>query len=124
MSPENARVFLVEDSETETMEAHWFLEEQGGHTIVLEASSLEEALDMAPLLPEEGINVAVIDANLSPGERDGADGKKVVAAIREQAQSVKIVVYSGGEYDYGDEYVPKPMPRQPRVKIEEVVREI
>jgi ActR/RegA family two-component response regulator len=129
MSPENARVFLTEDDEVDAWRTKEYLK-RGDHSVELRASTLEEALGLVPRLEKEGINVAVVDGNLSSGKRDGADGERVVTAIRKQAPGVKIVVYSGGSYDYGDVRVPKPefspgfkeSDRSP--KIEEIVREI
>lgn len=129
MSPENARVFLVEDDEWDGWYTEKYLK-SGGHLVGLKASTLGEALALVPKLKEERIDVAVVDGNLTRGKRDGADGREVMEAIREQAPSVKIVVYSGGNYDYGDKQVPKSrlLPGSKdsdrTVKIEEVVREI
>jgi len=129
MSPERARVFVVEDDPTTAWRTKGYLE-KGGHSVELQATTLKEALDLIPRLEQEGVNVAVVDGNLSKGGEDGADGKEVVTAIREQVPGIKIIVYSGGNYDYGDRFVPKPRffpefkdsDRSP--KIEEVVREI
>lgn len=124
MSPENARVFLVEDDKIGVMRTRWFLTENGGHTIVAEASSLEEALNLIPHLEEKGVNVAVVDGNLSPDDSSGRDGTTVAEEIRKEAPNVKIVAYSGEKYDYGDVYVPKPHPYKKEVKLEEIVKEL
>lgn len=129
MSPEKAKAFLVEDDWMAAWRTKNYLE-KGGHSVLLEATTLEEALALVPRLEQEGVNVAVVDGNLSKEGKDGADGRKVVEAIRGQAPNIKIVVYSRGDYNYGDEGVPKPRfspefkdsDRSP--KIEEVVREI
>lgn len=127
MSPENANVFLVEDDFLDTWRTGEYLK-MGGHSVKLQASTLEEALALVPKLKEEGINVAVIDGNLSRGKEDGIDGERVVEAIKKQAPNVVTIVYSRGSYGYGDRSVPKPRffpgcTDDDRVKIEEVVRQ-
>lgn len=124
MSPENARVFLVEDDKIGVVNTRWFLTENGGHTIVAEASSLEEALNLIPHLEEKGVNVAVVDGNLSLNDSSGRDGATVAEEIRKRAPNIKIVAYSGEKQDYGDVYVPKPYPFEERVKLEEIVKEL
>lgn len=125
MSPEYAKIFLAEDDKIEVVNTRWFLKEKGGHEVVLEAKSLEEALDMVPKLLEKGVNIAVVDGNLSPEKHDGEDGAKVAEAIRKQAPGVKIIAYSGGNYDYGDVYVSKPLgPGERLVKIEEIATKL
>ena len=49
MSPENAKIFLVEDNELDIRDTRRFLKE-GGHQIMVEARSLEEALNLIPSL--------------------------------------------------------------------------
>ena len=83
MSPEKAKIFLVEDNEFDICDTRWFLKE-GGHQIVIEAKSLEEALNLIPSLKEKEINVAIVDGNLSSGERSGSDGARIAEEIRKK----------------------------------------
>ena len=106
MSPERARVFLVEDSGSDLVNAR-FLIEHGGHEVIVEARSLSEALSLVPRLQEMEINVAVLDGNLSEGKSDGEEGKTVAEEIRALDAGIKIVCFSGNEYDWGDAFVGK-----------------
>lgn len=54
MSPEKAKIFLVEDSRVEIVDTRWFLEKKGGHTVIAEAATLEEALKLIPDLEKLG----------------------------------------------------------------------
>ncbi len=90
MSPEKARVFVVED------EKRWkdLIKDvltDAGHSVVLTAQTREQALAAVPQLRGLGVQVAIIDGNLSPYNDDGADGKALLAAMRAQAPEVKTV---------------------------------
>lgn len=92
MCPENANVFVVED------EKFWQdgikdLLSQGGHRVVLSATSLDEALEATNNLSTLGVQVATIDGNLK-GYSGGRAGQAVIAAIREKAPEVKIIGFS------------------------------
>lgn len=104
--PQQARIFLVEDDILEVRQVKYFLE-KAGHEIVVEAKSLEEAFNLIPQLPGQGVNVAIVDGNLTAGDSSGRDGQAVATAIREKAKGIKIVAYSSKKYDYGDIFVAK-----------------
>ncbi len=90
MSPEKARVFVVEDDIRSQILLKYLLV-AAGHSIVLTAETRQQALEAVTQLKELGVQVAIIDGNLNPYDGDGADGQAVLAAIRVQAPEVKTV---------------------------------
>ena len=109
MSPEKARVFVVED------DGNWremILEaiKYGGHEVVAISTTLQEALEAVGTLTELGIQVATIDGNLTREGNTGEDGKKILKAIRTHAPEVKTIGVSmnrmeGFDVDAGKENV-------------------
>ena len=93
MTPDRARVFYVEDDGDSLNVGREFLE-IGGHTVVETATSLKEALEKIPSLNKKGVNVAVVDGNLSENFSDGRDGKRVVGEIKTKHPRIKVVGHS------------------------------
>lgn len=88
--PPKAEVFYVEDNKDWLDTAEEFLEKDG-HRVAERAYTLNEALSKAERLKVLGINVAVVDGNLTDLDTSGHDGDAVVEAIRKHAPGVKIV---------------------------------
>ena len=93
MAPDRARVFYVEDDEASLDVGREFLE-MSGHTVVETATSLKEALEKIPGLNKKGVNVAVVDGNLSRDFGDGRDGKRVAKEIKTQHPHIRVVGHS------------------------------
>ena len=94
MSPERAKVFVVEDDQDWQRMIKAMLEGEG-HKVVLSATNLDDALATADKLVELGVQVATIDGNLEENETSGNDGRAVLAAIRKVAPQVKTIGLSG-----------------------------
>jgi len=91
VAPEYARVFIAEDVERWQEIVRRELE-QAGHSVVLTASTLPEAIEMVKELRDKGVQIAVIDGNMDPRIiGSGRDGEILLAAIRSAAPEVKIV---------------------------------
>ena len=104
MSPEKARVLVVEDNLPIQRLIGTRLK-LGGHTVASTASNLKEALECAEKAPELRINVAIVDGNLGTSPRDCDDGRKVAERLRRVAPGVKIIACSASlNADYGDDY--------------------
>lgn len=93
MSPENANIFVAED------DPQWqaIIKKnvgKGGHTVTHTAQTKTDALAQIPNLESSGVQVAIVDGNLTRGNSSGDDGREIVAAIRSQAPSVKIIGFS------------------------------
>lgn len=101
MSPEKAKVFIAEDSNSYQELVKVFLEE-AGHTVALSATTIEEALACVDRLEELGIDVAVLDGNLSENEYRGYEGQMIRTAIRDKAPNVKIIGMSGNKFPGAD----------------------
>lgn len=106
MSPENAKVFLAEDDKTFRRIAREVIEDSS-HEVLIEASTLEDALEAISQAERLGVNVAVVDGNLTQDDYRGYDGRRIAEALRRQIPGIKIVSFSGNEQDYGDIHVSK-----------------
>ena len=73
----------------------------GGHRVVLTARTLKEALDIIPRFKERGVQVVLVDGNLSSGDLSGLNGKMIVEAIRSQVPEVKTIGTSASGYVAG-----------------------
>lgn len=109
MAPENAQIFLVEDNAKVVKTLTEYLE-NAGHEVVETATSLQEALSKIPTLSQKGVNVAILDGNLTEGEESGQEGEIVAEAIKAQLPYV-IVIGSTGEIPISAAHIncPKPM---------------
>ncbi|MBI4097663.1 MAG: response regulator [Candidatus Levybacteria bacterium] len=90
MAPENALVFVAEDS------ASWQATYKrvlpaAGHQVVATATSLVKASEAIPTLAEQGVQVAIVDGNLGLVSMDGEDGAIVVERLRAEVPGIKIV---------------------------------
>ena len=99
--PNNANVFFVEDSKEFRRAVKRLLEDRG-HTVVLEAGSLKEALQKVEEAKEKGVNIAIIDGDLGTGSDDG---QKVAEELRRAIPGIKIISCSGAvtPITWGDE---------------------
>ena len=93
MCPENANVYVVEDnSEWKRIVAKEM--EKGGHTIVAQDEKRESALQTVESLVAMGVQVVVLDGNVTEGMHDGSDGRLIAKAIKQAAPEVKIIGFS------------------------------
>ncbi len=106
MSPENAIVFISEDDDLFQEMAIKAIE-ASSHKVVVVASTLNEALDGIEKAKQEGVNVAVVDGNLTEDDYSGYDGRKISTELRQQIPRIKIVSFSGNKQSYGDVHVDK-----------------
>ena len=90
MSPEMARVFIVEDQGMmrEFMRSSLV---RAGHVIVGEANRIEAAIEATTRFDEMGVQVIIIDGNLTLDDVSGDDGQAVLGAVRQNAPHVKTV---------------------------------
>lgn len=106
MSPENANVFLAEDDNSWKGIARRALE-RDSHQVLVEVTTLEDAFEAIARAKEIGVNVAVVDGNLSEDDTSGYDGTAIAAALRKEIPEIKIVSFSGQSQSYGDVHVGK-----------------
>jgi CheY-like chemotaxis protein len=94
MTPVEANVFFVEDNEDSLNTSREFLE-QVGHHIVETALSRTEALQKIPGLRAKGVNVAIVDGNLSDDDVSGNDGQEITAEIKKiHNGEIKVIGHS------------------------------
>ena len=93
---ENARVAIFEDDPQIQRLLAMFVVEQGLHRIVALARSIEEAVTAIDALEPDGLDVALVDGNLSPGREDSAEGAQIAAMLRAKfGDMVTIIGISG-----------------------------
>lgn len=90
MAPENSNIFYVEDDEDSFAVTNEFLE-MDGHKVTERATSLSEALLKIPTLTKKGINVAIVDGNLSFGDESGRDGESVALEIKKHNKKIVVI---------------------------------
>lgn len=92
--PEKARVFVAEDDSTWQRLIKQLLND-AGHKVILKAPTLAQALKSIDQFQKLGIQVAVIDGNLSEDDSSGYDGRLLAKKIKELAPQVKTIGMSG-----------------------------
>jgi hypothetical protein len=102
MSPEKANIFLIgNDKHLRRRLRYWLQKEE--HTIPLQAFSIEEALEKVPLVPENGVNIAIIDDHYMTGRRRVSKGRELALSLQETAPEVLIVsLTSSNSRTYAD----------------------
>jgi len=97
-----AIIFLVDDHSVLRRAVKLSLEEFG-HSVVLEAGALEEALGKIKKAKKSGVNLAILDGSL---DRRGVteDGHKIADALRKEIPGIKIISFSAaaGAITWGD----------------------
>jgi response regulator of citrate/malate metabolism len=79
--PPEARVAIIEDDEMFRL-THQITMEEAGHHVVAQAASMEDAQELIPTLGELGVQVVLLDGNLTPGQKDGSEGRLLAGAIK------------------------------------------
>ncbi|MFH1462619.1 MAG: response regulator [bacterium] len=106
---ENARVFVVDDQESMRALVGAILN-SSGHTVVLEASSLEGALEQVEAVKEQGVNLAILDACLRD-PRVATDGPRIAQVLKKESMGeIRIVTFSSHDgVTWGDKNLKKPL---------------
>lgn len=100
MSPENANVFLVDDEASWTRTARKSLIE-AGHKVPLEATDVNSAYNLIARAQELGINVAVLDGNLTGMDFNCNEARRIADALKAQIPEIKIVALGSERADFG-----------------------
>lgn len=100
MCPERANVCIINDSPG-TIRATRFLLEISGHRVVATATTLEEAHAVIPTLENLGVQVVLVDGNLSPNDTSGQDGALIAQEIRRRALTVTTIGVSASGHVVG-----------------------
>lgn len=96
--PENARVFIAEDN-NQLIKVFERNLSRAGHVIVSTTTSLKDALDAIKRFEELNVQIAVLDANLSPDDESGNDGRSLVEAINRLSVDVKTIGMSSSKME-------------------------
>lgn len=101
MCPEKAKIFIADDDEDRRTMYERLLK-LGDHEVLLKAGTLEEALSIIALLPQE-IQVAFLDGNMRKGNISGSDGEKMVEAVHNFAPWCKTIgISASGKIEGAD----------------------
>ncbi len=87
MSLFESRVLVVDDDEKLLFATRLNLEMFFSNVFV--ASNEKEAIK---IIETEGINVAIVDMNLTPGATTGRDGLRLLSLIKEKSQNTQVIV--------------------------------
>lgn len=99
--PKNAKIFLVDDHDDLRKKLKYFLS-RNGHQVVLEANSLENAIEKTKEIIKKSVDIAIVDGCLTPDGKSGEDGKRVARALREGFPAIKIIGFSSHRTEFGD----------------------
>ena len=80
--PPEAKVAIIEDRRDFRMIERGLLAE-GDHTVVMEMATVWEAQGSIPDLWLSGVQVVILDGNLTPGQTDGSEGRQLAKQIKE-----------------------------------------
>lgn len=69
--------------------------EENGHRVAVSAKSMDEAREAIESLEEGSLDVAIVDGNLNPNTRTGADGAEVTRLLREKLGNLTVIGFSG-----------------------------
>lgn len=96
MCPAEARVAVFEDISDQRRIMTRNLTALG-HTVVAEASNMQEAKDLIPQLDDLGIQVAIVDGNLGTWTKEtaGRDGSEIAKGIKESNPNITVIGWSG-----------------------------
>ena len=88
--PPEAKVFIAEDN---LVWRSFFADalSDGGHQVVATASSMDEVNKIIPQLGELGVQVALVDGNLTPEAFNGSEGRKIVSTLRQIYPDISVV---------------------------------
>lgn len=101
MTPDNARVFIIEDN-PDIRDIEREILEKEGHVVVGEADNFEDALAAVDEFKNLRVQVATTDGNLSGGEYDGSEGRAIIQKIKRRAPGVKTLGLSNDEMPDAD----------------------
>lgn len=88
--PPEARVAIYED-EPSFIKTCKFELEQAGHTVVGVARDMDEAVELLPKLGDLGVEVVLVDGNLSPEADSGVEGMLITEGIKSRHPNIKVI---------------------------------
>lgn len=65
-----------------------------GHTVTLQAGSMDAARDALQVITDDDFDIAIVDGNLDGGKISGEDGAEIASLIRQKAAKVAIIGFS------------------------------
>lgn len=99
---EHARIYIAEDGDDTRYQLCRLLKESG-HEIVVEASNMASALAGVEVAREAGVQLAIVDGNLTRHKLNGEEGKLLSAKLKEAIPGIRVVAFTSmTDPGYGD----------------------
>jgi CheY-like chemotaxis protein len=92
--PERGKIFSVED-DPDVQKVLKILLEDVGYEIVDIATSFSEAMAKIPELTKNGVDIALVDGNLTPRQTDGSEGETIAWEIKQSHPQIIIIGHAG-----------------------------
>lgn len=96
---ENARVVVFEDRESIRSLIHIVLDGTG-HSIVQQATTMQEAQDIISKMEDGDIDIAIVDGNLDVTCHNGSDGIRITSLLREKFNNVVVLGMSATHHNH------------------------
>jgi len=96
LMPPEAKVAVIEDMKDWQDEFALLLPE-AGHSVVGAATTVPEARSLIPKMGELGVQVVILDGNLSPEAWDGSEGRILATEIIQIYPEIKIIGFTRDE---------------------------
>lgn len=91
MSPENAKVYIIED-DSSTAEMIKNVVEHSGHEVVGQSDNFEDAMTAVEKeFDQKEVQVVTLDKNLDSVNRGKPDGEIILESIRKNHPEIKVV---------------------------------
>ena len=104
---ETAKLLALFEDHEPTIESLEQLLAYEDYQIVVKAKNMRQSMEVVAQLNQLGVIAALVDGNLTEGERGNWEGAQVTAAIHEKSKGVVVVGYpsvgqvEGADYNVG-----------------------
>lgn len=100
---EKARVVLFEDDPDWILLIREILEDDG-HTVAATARDMDVAELVVSGLPDDCVDVGIVDGNLGAGRLGGSDGRRLTSLLDDRFPSIVMIGLSGSDTVEGAEF--------------------
>ena len=112
VEPLGLRIAVFEDDPIDRRDLLSNLDWKGHHVVGI-ATNVTEAQELIPGLGELGVQVAIVDGNLTPWNKHGEEGRQIIEQIKELFPEIVTIGWGGlslsvSDYDIGKGVGPGP----------------
>lgn len=113
VEPLGLRIAVFEDDPIDRRDLLSNLDWKGHHVVGI-ATNVTEAQELIPGLGELGVQVAIVDGNLTPWNKHGEEGRQIIEQIKELFPEIVTIGWGGlslsaSDYDIGKVAGPRPL---------------